>query len=69
MTIIRVEFSFGTDYYRIDADEMEVQEAVDELAEEYDSLPEDEQDDRSDYILDGLEARGYDLWSVDVIDV
>lgn len=70
MTIIRVSSPAGADYYRVDADEDVIRDDVDELIEDYESLPEEEQDcDQSDYILNGLEERGYDLWMVDVVDI
>ena len=67
MTLIRVLKSWGDDFYRVDADEDAVQEAVEELTEKYqEETPEDEWDgdDMANYILDGLEEKGFDLWII-----
>lgn len=72
MTIVRVLKSWGDDFYEVHSDEDEVQEAVDELEEQYrEETPEDEWDPdaKADYILDGLEGKGFDLWNVGLVDV
>ena len=67
MTILRVVYSQSEEFYRIDADEDDVQEAVDDLTQEYeDQTPEDEQDldQKVDDVINGLEERGFDPWYV-----
>ena len=65
MTLIRVIRSWGDDFYWVEADEDAVQDAVDDLEEEYQiKTPEDEQDgdDKADYVISGLENIGFNLW-------
>lgn len=70
MTILHIETAYGDDYYRIDADESQVECAVEDLEEEYDDqTPEDEWDEyeKVQYVLDGLENKGFDPWNVDIV--
>lgn len=67
MTILRVVYSQSEEFYRIDADSDDVQEVVDDLEERYCAeTPEDEQDldAKVDYVINGLEERGFDPWYV-----
>lgn len=72
MTILNIHKRWGDDPYGIEADEEAVKKAVEELEEEYsDVTPEDEQDtdDRADFILNGLESRGFEFVNVGVVDI
>ena len=69
MTIIHLDGSYGDDIVRVEADSDAVQEAVWELEEKYASLPDEEQGDKDQFIIDGLEEKGFDVWYCDVITV
>ena len=72
MTILKVDSVYGDDYYLVEADEDDVQEAVDELiCQYYDETPEEDQDDQEkvDYILSGLENRGFDFWGAGIVTI
>ena len=72
MTILKIDSVYGDDYYLVEADEDDVREAVDELSDQYDDeTPEEDQDDQEkvDYILAGLEARGFDFWGTGVVTI
>ena len=70
MTVIRVKSHACDDYFYVEADESRVQEAVDELTEEYNTLPEDERgSDLAEYILNGLDQQGLDTWRAGAITI
>jgi len=70
MTIIHIDSVGGDDYLYVEADEDQVQDAVDELTEEYDNIPDEEQESGlAEYILNGLDERGLDTWRAGAIKI
>ena len=72
MTILRAHRGWGDDLYFIKADEDVVSDAVETLREEYaDTVPEDDRDydEEVDFIVDGLEQQGFELWLTGLVDI
>jgi hypothetical protein len=67
MTILYISTVYGVDFYRIDADEDAVRDAVDELEEKYVDQTDWDAYDKEQFILDGLEERGFDVWGISVV--
>ena len=69
MTILHLQGTASNDIFHVEADADDVQEAVWELEEAYDGLPDDEQGDKDQFVLNGLEEKGFDVWNCDVVTV
>ena len=68
MTIIHIKSRAGDDYFYTESDEDQVEDAVEELTDEYNDTPEDEQEsDLAEYVLNGLDERGFDVWRAGVV--